>query len=139
VHRLRARTAGLRNVVFPGFVEGAELRTWYSVADAFVFPTLGDAYGHVVQEAMACGLPVVSTTAAGDITDRVIDGRTGFLVPPKDAAAFADTMGRLARDPTLRVELGAAGRQRIQAWSTESWAEGFEAMALELVERRRRR
>ena len=65
--RLRARTKAMDRVVFAGFVEGAALRDWYHAADVLVFPTLGDAYGLVVLEAMACGLPVIATTAAGTL------------------------------------------------------------------------
>ena len=65
--RLRARAKGMDRVVFTGFVEGAALRAWYRAADVLAFPTLGDAYGLVVLEAMACGLPVISTTAAGNV------------------------------------------------------------------------
>jgi glycosyltransferase involved in cell wall biosynthesis len=126
--RHRARTRGLAGVIFAGFVEGSELRAWYSAADVFVFPTVGDPYGHVVQEAMASGLPVITTTAAGDIADRVVEGETGFLVPPDDPVSLAHRMGLVAEDPDLRSRMGNAGRERIRDWSTELWASRFEDM-----------
>jgi glycosyltransferase involved in cell wall biosynthesis len=101
-----------------------------------VFPTLGDAYGHVVQEAMACGLPVVTTTAAGDIRDRVVEGVTGYLVPPRDADALARPMRLLASDAELRTRLGTNGADRIQDWSTELWASRFEEMVFAVIARR---
>jgi glycosyltransferase involved in cell wall biosynthesis len=133
-HRARAR--GLDGVVFAGFAEGSELRAWYSAADVFVFPTVGDPYGHVVQEAMASGLPVVTTTAAGDIADRVVEGQTGYLVPPDDAPSLARRMRLLAEAPGLRDRLGAAGRERIQDWSTELWASHFEEMIFAVLSSR---
>lgn len=134
--RLRARTRGLDGVVFAGFAEGPELRAWYSAADVFVFPTLGDPYGHVVQEAMASGLPVITTTAAGDIADRVVEGETGYLVPPEDVPSLARRMRLLAEDPELRSRLGASGNERIQDWSTELWAARFEEMIFAVLRSR---
>lgn len=126
--RLRARTRGMDAVVFAGHAEGEALRAWYSAADVFVFPTLGDPYGHVVQEAMGARLPVISTTAAGDIADRVVEGETGYLVPPDDPPSLARRMRLLAADPELRSRLGTSGRERVQDWSTELWASRFEEM-----------
>lgn len=133
---LRDRTRGMDAVVFAGYAEGEALRAWYSAADVFVFPTLGDPYGHVVQEAMAAGLPVISTTAAGDITDRVVEGETGYLVPPGDQPSLYRRMRLLAADPRHRYRLAANARERIQGWSTELWASRFEQMIYALLESR---
>jgi glycosyltransferase involved in cell wall biosynthesis len=130
---LRAHASDVPGVEFVGFEEGEALRARYRSADAFVFPTLGDPYGYVVQEAMACGLPVISTTAAGDIRDRVVDGETGFLVPPGDAAALARRMRLVATDPVLRAQLGERGRARIEHWTTDNWAQGFEELVHHLA------
>lgn len=65
-------------------------------------------------EAMAAGLPVVATGVGGS-PEVVVDGVTGLLVPPGDAAALADALTRLAQDPDLRHEMGAAGKQRVEA------------------------
>jgi glycosyltransferase involved in cell wall biosynthesis len=61
---------------------------------------------------MACGLPVVATTA-GALPEVVEDGVTGILVPPADARALAEAMHKLMRDGELRRRMGQAGRQRI--------------------------
>jgi glycosyltransferase involved in cell wall biosynthesis len=66
----------------------------------------------VLMEAMASGLPAVSTRLSG-IPELVDDGQTGLLVPPADAAALADALERLARDPELRRRMGAAGRAKV--------------------------
>jgi glycosyltransferase involved in cell wall biosynthesis len=134
--RIRRRAAKLDRVAFPGFVEGEELRAWYSAADAFVFPTLGDPYGHVVQEAMASAIPVVTTTTAGDIADRVVEGQTGYLVTPDDPPSLARRMRLLAEDPELRARLGASGRERIKDWSTDRWARRFEDMIFAVLRSR---
>jgi glycosyltransferase involved in cell wall biosynthesis len=111
--RARAQAEGLRNVVFGGFVQKPDLPRYYTMADAFVFPTLGDPYGLVVDEAMACSLPVISTSAAGEIGDRVEDGVNGYIVPPENSAALLDRMERLAHDNELRSRMGEASARKI--------------------------
>jgi glycosyltransferase involved in cell wall biosynthesis len=124
--RARARLDELENVVFCGFQEGGELARLYAAADVFVFPTLGDPFGMVVPEAMACGLPIIATTASGEIADRVVDGVNGFLVPPADSAKLLERMTVLATDEDLRRRMASAAVNSV-AWQTpEAWAVAFE-------------
>jgi len=124
--RTRTQAEGLRNVAFAGFVQKPELPRYYNMADVFVFPTLGDPYGLVVDEAMACSLPVISTSAAGEIGDRIEHGVNGYIVPPENSAALLDRMERLARDPELRARMGEASARKIGGHTPERWAEDFE-------------
>lgn len=96
------------------------------MADVFVFPTLGDPYGLVVDEAMACGLPVISTSAAGEIRDRIEQGVNGYIVPPEDSASLADSMLKLAQDGELRERMGRISAEKIQGHTPEQWAKDFE-------------
>lgn len=114
-------------VSFLGFREGAALVDCYALADAFVFPTLGDPYGLVVDEAMAAGLPVISSTAAGEIRARVRDGETGYLVPPEQPRALADRMAALAAEPERGRAMGRRGQQEVARRTPVFWAERFEA------------
>jgi glycosyltransferase involved in cell wall biosynthesis len=66
----------------------------------------------VLMEAMATGLPVVASRLSG-IPELVTDGVSGLLVPAGDEAALADALATLAKDPTLRARLGAAGRETV--------------------------
>ena len=124
---------GIRNVVFAGFRQKAELPRYYALADVFVFPTLGDPYGLVVDEAMACGLPVISTAAAGEIRDRIEEGVNGYIVPPEDSAALAGAMRTLAGDAALRERMGAVSAQKIQGHTPEQWAKDFERIVQVLL------
>jgi len=65
----------------------------------------------VIMEAMAAGLPVVSTQIGG-IPEMVVENETGLVVPPNDPLALADAMERLLADPALAKKFGQAGRER---------------------------
>ncbi|GAC1308171.1 MAG: glycosyltransferase family 4 protein [Acidimicrobiales bacterium] len=104
--------AGDRIRVHRGLGPGdAELRRLYGAADGFILPTRADTWGHAVVEAMASGLPVV-TTAVGALPEIVDDGVEGLIVRPGDERSLAAAMVRLVEDPALRARLGAAGRRR---------------------------
>ena len=110
---------GLRDVVtLAGPVSQEELRQIYAEADLFVLPCRvmddGDRDGipNVLAEAMAFGLPVVSTAISG-IPELVADGQNGLLVPERDSAALAQAMQRLLASPELRAQLGQAARKKI--------------------------
>jgi glycosyltransferase involved in cell wall biosynthesis len=117
---------GLRNVSFAGFQQKSDLPKYYSAADVFVFPTLGDPYGLVIDEAMACALPIISTSAAGEIHDRVEDGGNGYIVPPENAAALADRMLYLSGKRELRKHMGKESKKKIAGHTPERWAADFE-------------
>jgi glycosyltransferase involved in cell wall biosynthesis len=86
----------------------------YREADLFVLPTRADSHSIASLEAMAMGLPVV-TTPTGGIVDVVEEGRTGFLVPRDDLEALVDRIRRLRADGALRLEMGLAGRRRVES------------------------
>ena len=115
----------IENVIFSGFQQKDKLPYYYAAADVFVFPTLGDPYGLVVDEAMACSLPIVSTTAAGEIKDRVEPGVNGYLVPPEDSEALAQNMRRFSESPSLIKKFGAASRRKVESHTPEQWAVDF--------------
>jgi glycosyltransferase involved in cell wall biosynthesis len=119
---LEAHAAALElsgSVEFRGRVSDSELAAAYSAADLLVLPAVLDARGDteglgvVLLEAMASDIPVVAS-AAGGITDVVVDGESGLLVPPGDAAALAVALQRLRSDPELRARLAANGAARVR-------------------------
>lgn len=87
----------------------------YASADIFCFPTYysAESFGLVAVEAMMHGLPVVATDWRG-LPDIVLDGETGYLVPPKDSTAIANRLSLLIENLNLRAKLGAAGRRRYE-------------------------
>ena len=103
------------DVHFLGFVPEDELPLWYNAARLFAFPSLYEGFGLPVLEAMACGTPVVTSTAA---SLPEVAGKAAVLVPPQDTDQLAHEMERVLGDPQLQTEMRAAGR--IQA-SRFSW------------------
>lgn len=81
--------------------------------DAVIVPSIYDVHPLVAVEAMACGRPVVAS-AVGGLTETVVDGKSGFLVPPARPAALADAINRLLSSPDLRAAMGAEARRRAQ-------------------------
>lgn len=98
----------------------------YKAADAFVFPSLGETFGIVMAEAMAAGLPVVTTTAPG-CRDVVRKDADGLVVAPGDAPALAEAMARLLDDPDLRADYREKALRRARDFDWEHVADLFEA------------
>jgi glycosyltransferase involved in cell wall biosynthesis len=106
------------DAAFHGFVP--DVRDRLAEADVFVLPSRGDNAPMSILEAMACGLPVVSTRVGG-IPELVTDGETGLLVAPDDAAGLAAAIEALASNADLRARLGARGAARVrEEFSIES-------------------
>ena len=82
-------------------------------SDIFVLASTGEAFGLVLAEAMACGVPVVGSRS-GAIPEIVEDGVTGLLATARDEVSFADAMEKLARDERLRRQMGANGLARVR-------------------------
>jgi glycosyltransferase involved in cell wall biosynthesis len=94
-------------VRFVGKIPRSKLYRYYSAADVFVFPGIGESLGMVFLEAQACGLPVVAFDNAG-VPEAVQDRKTGLLVPAHEMAPFVDAVKSLLRDRELRRQMGQA-------------------------------
>jgi glycosyltransferase involved in cell wall biosynthesis len=120
--RRQASDLGLDGRVrFVGYLSrDGELRDCYRAADVFVFSSRTETQGLVLLEAMASGVPVVSTAVMGT-RDIVLAGR-GALVAEEDTEHFAAAVLRLLRDPALRARLGAEGRVYAGEWTAAACA-----------------
>ncbi|HEX7682976.1 MAG TPA: glycosyltransferase family 1 protein [Trinickia sp.] len=115
IARLRGIAAGCGvsdHVTFVGRRGRAQLREFYGAADVFVTTPWYEPFGITPIEAMACARPVVGADVGG-IRYTVVDGKTGFLVPPRDPDALAERLACLARDPALCERMGEAGFERV--------------------------
>jgi len=104
-------------VQFLGEVSDAELPVLYHQADVFVLPaiTRAEALGLVMVEAMASGLPCVTTEIGTGTSYLVEEGQSGFVVPPADPPALAAAIGKILADPALRQSFGQRGYARVQS------------------------
>jgi len=119
-------------VSFVGDLDAAAVAVQYDRADVFVLPTLYEGYGMVVAEALARGLPIVST-ATGAIRD-LVGTDAGIVVTPGDLSAFTDALSRVLGHADLRARLAAGARevrQRLPTWdqSAASMARVLQAAA----------
>jgi glycosyltransferase involved in cell wall biosynthesis len=137
--RLRERCAHLPRIVFAGFIQADEIADYYVLADVMVFPTLGDPHGLVVEEGMSAGLPVISSSAAGDIANRLPDGEAGYIVPPHDPLTLAQRMLAVASDQQLRTDMGKRAAELADKRSHQLYAEEFEAFVTATLARPARR
>ena len=123
------------SIQFTGFAQRESLPAYYALADALVFPTHTDPWGLVVNEAMACGLPVICSDVAGCVADLVESGWNGHVVSAGDVGQLTSAMDELARDRDLRSQMARRSRERIQHYSPEAWAAGM-ASAVQPYRRR---
>jgi glycosyltransferase involved in cell wall biosynthesis len=116
---------GLDDVTLCGYVEdvAAELAT----ADIFVLPSYREGTPRVITEALAVGVPVVSTAIAG-IPDQVSDGESGLLVEPGDRDALEVALSRLVESPDQRRQMGRTARETVSKFAIEMADEQYRAL-----------
>ncbi|MFA0730579.1 MAG: hypothetical protein LKKZDAJK_000833 [Candidatus Fervidibacter sp.] len=122
-----ARQLGLADrVIITGMRNDVE--QWVGCFDVFALPTLWEGMGRVFLEAQAAGVPVVGTRVGG-VPDVVVDGKTGFLVPPNDPDALSDALLRLLTDDQLRQTMSQAAKIFVdERFSVEGMVQAIEAV-----------
>lgn len=111
------------HAVFAGFVNQADLPKHYAMCDVFVLPSTYEPRGAVINEAMACGLPVVVTDRCGSLGDIVQENDNAFVYPAGDADTLARHLDRLM-DDDLRMRMGQRSREIIATWDYARGVEG---------------
>jgi colanic acid/amylovoran biosynthesis glycosyltransferase len=108
------RDLGLaENVDFVGYKSQTEVRQYMQKTDVFVLPSFAEGVPVSLMEAMAAGVPVVTTQIAG-ISELVENGVSGYLVPAGDPVSLAEKVGLLLQDENLRSRFGTAGRAKVE-------------------------
>ena len=122
--QLREQAASIYpgTVRFVGFAHREQLATYYALAEMLILPTYSDTWGLVVNEAMACGLPIILSRAAGCGPDLVKENWNGLLIPPRDVFELASAMTTIACNPGLRSTMGAHSSELISHFSPAEWA-----------------
>jgi len=100
-------------VFFPGHCRDApECRRMYSIMDIFLMTSISEGTPLVILESMAMEIPVIAPDVGG-ISEQICDGKTGFVVPPKDINSIIQNIQGLLNDPNKREEMGRLGRERV--------------------------
>jgi glycosyltransferase involved in cell wall biosynthesis len=130
--RRYATEAGiLKNVRFPGW--RADVENLLPVFDIFVFPSLNEGMGKVAVEAMATGKPVIAS-AVGGITNLIIPGENGILVPAADSNALAKAILTLCANPEMRGKMGEQGKIKAAEYSVRMMLDQIERLYTDLLE-----
>jgi glycosyltransferase involved in cell wall biosynthesis len=103
-----------RHLRFLGRIPRQQVREQFAKADIFILPTLAEGSAEATYEALAAGLPVITTPAAGSV---VRDGVEGFLVPERDPSALAEAIQRVVENRQLRAQLSSAARARARQYT----------------------
>jgi len=113
-HEKLASNLGLKDkVIFTGNIPYNKVPYYYATSDITVVPSLQEAFGLVVSEAMACGKPVIGSKVGG-ILDQIIDGYNGFLVQPRNSIEIAEKILWLIDHPRKSQSMGINGRKIVE-------------------------
>src|SRR5262245_30086379 len=120
-----------RNVrgLITGFINQTDLPDWYAAGDVAVLASDFEKWGLVVNEAMACGLPVVVSDLVGCAPDLVRPGETGMVFRARDPETLAAALRPLLEEPALRARLGEGARRRVARYDVAATADGIAAAA----------
>ncbi|MGH8595986.1 MAG: glycosyltransferase family 4 protein, partial [Gammaproteobacteria bacterium] len=119
---VRDAAAANPHIAYLGRLSGTEVLDAYVASDIVVAPSRFEQWGLGVNEAMACGRPIVGTDRVGCVDDLVTHGETGFIVPAEAPHALADALLLLASNDRLREEMGAAAARRIAPFTLQNEA-----------------
>jgi D-inositol-3-phosphate glycosyltransferase len=134
LQQLVARLGVGERVTFVGPVAHERLPLYYAAADVTVMPSSYESFGLVAVESLACGTPVVATRVGG-LTSIVRDGETGFLVPWRDAALFAERIRSLLVQPGLRQQFAGRARGSVEQFGWGRIADEHLLLYRRLIER----
>lgn len=112
-------------VILTGYIQYEELPIYYALAKFLILASLSEQWGLVVNEAMACGLPVIVSERCGCSPDLVKDGFNGFTFNPENIDELCDRMILISTDERLQVEMGLNSRQIISKFTPETFAENL--------------
>jgi glycosyltransferase involved in cell wall biosynthesis len=112
-------------VVFTGVVDWNRIIEIYVASDVFALVSRHETWGVVVNEAAACGLPLVLSDHVGAAHDLLEVGQNGLLVPPDDVSATARALRELAADETMRLRFGQRSRQIMEEWGYARSVQSF--------------
>ena len=120
-----AATHSVPDVHFIGFKNQTRLPTWYRSASVLAVPSEDEPWGLVINEAMCCGVPVITTEEVGAAADLVQDGVTGYLYPCGNVSELEKRLNTVISDARLRDTLSGNCIERMRTWSYREFITGI--------------
>lgn len=119
----KAQQLGLKNVFWPGFKQVDELPVYYALASALILPSTSEPWGLVINEAMACGSPILASTQCGAVWDLVFPGINGLIFNPWSSQSISQAILSFSEYSLDRqTSMGQASQRIIQNFTPETWA-----------------
>lgn len=109
-------------VIFTGYKQINDLPVYYSLASCFILPSISEPWGLVINEAMACGLPIISSDRCGCISDIVLSGYNGFILDPKNIKGIMGVLLKVSNMKEDLKKMGTRSRDIISSYNPETWA-----------------
>jgi len=114
------------NVFFKGFIGISEITKYYITSDLLVLPTYYDTWGLAINEGMACGLPVISSSMAGASFDIIKEGKNGYITEPGNIDELIRAIKSIIYDEEKRLSFSQESLRIIKKWTFEESVRGFE-------------
>jgi N-acetyl-alpha-D-glucosaminyl L-malate synthase BshA len=124
-----------KHVKFIGKIQNEEIPKYMALSNIFVLPSLSEGFPLTILEAMACGLPIVTTMVRG-IPEVVEDGENGFLVEPKNPKEIAEKVLLLLKDDKLREKISNNNKEKAKKYSWENVVEKLEKVYLKVLNKK---
>ena len=114
--------AGLKNIYYIDFKNKEKLKQYYRAADVFVLMTVGEAWGLVINEAMACGLPIITTDKCIAGLELVENGKNGYIIPVGDDNRLTSCIQEIIFDGKKLIDIGTNSLRKIKSYTIEQMA-----------------
>lgn len=125
-YRGRVRALGIEErVVFAGFVARDDVPRYYAMSDVLILPSRSEVWGLVINEALACGVPVIATDACGATPDLIQHTVNGFVVPSRNVDALAKAIEQFFVQPERHAAMREAARKSIAPFTIDRAADAF--------------
>jgi glycosyltransferase involved in cell wall biosynthesis len=115
-----------------GYARYSELPKWYAISNVLVHPAIRESWGVSVNEAMACGLPVVAASSVGSSFDLIQNDVNGYQYPSGDVKALANCLMMIASRPDGGGELGECSQRLIKPWDFEATMKSLESALIKV-------
>ncbi len=112
-------------VHLPGFLQLHQLTSYYALAEAFVLPSTHEQWGLVLNEAMACGLPVLASSECGSTREMIRNNENGLVFDPFDLYQMMDCLVRIHKEPEQAIRMGQEGQKTVQQFGPKQFKTGI--------------